>query len=506
MQRNYNNDFERFLKENADQYRLYPSSKVWKGIHSALHSRRKWYGLGILLLLVTGTLITMLISNSPKKGALTAIPASTPVSQSSADANTNAPDNSSNTITGGSLEADQNSTASTGNSFRNNRQTYSPIYDNSIYITTENGEVGKRTNTGNAVVQNAIPVTATSNPSVDNGSSTNIFRNTILDPTSAAHKNHQRQLMLAAILENKKTLAAEINTQPDDHNFNAAPAVNYTDETTTQDTKNIVSKPFDWTIESVLNTVPSLAIKKPRRVAVEFNITPTISYRKLRENKSFLRSAAANGGTTYYPGLYNINHVVTHKPDMGLEMGLTVKYALASNFRVRAGLQFNVSRYDIKAFSHRIEVATIALNGGSRVDSFYTVSNLRNFNPGSKSNWLQNVYFQVSMPIGIEIKLAGDEKVQFGVASTIQPTYVIGDRAYLISSDYKNYARVPWLIRRWNVNTAFETFVSYNTGKVQWQVGPQVRYQILSSFRNKYPVKENLFDFGLKVGLSLTKQ
>ena len=32
---------------------------------------------------------------------------------------------------------------------------------------------------------------------------------------------------------------------------------------------------------------------------------------------------------------------------------------------------------------------------------------------------------------------------------------------------------------------------------------PQVRYQALSSFINEYPVKENLFDFGMKVGVTL---
>jgi hypothetical protein len=90
-----------------------------------------------------------------------------------------------------------------------------------------------------------------------------------------------------------------------------------------------------------------------------------------------------------------------------------------------------------------------------------------------------------------------------GVATTVQPTYVLGDRAYLITTDYKNYAEVPWLMRRWNVNTNLETFVAYSTGKLKWQVGPQVRYQLLSSFVNKYPVKENLFDFGLKVGISV---
>ena len=67
MERNFNNEFERFLKENADQYRLYPSSKVWNGIYTALHTRRKWFGLGIVLLLVTGTLVAFLVTHSSKE-------------------------------------------------------------------------------------------------------------------------------------------------------------------------------------------------------------------------------------------------------------------------------------------------------------------------------------------------------------------------------------------------------------------------------------------------------
>jgi hypothetical protein len=136
------------------------------------------------------------------------------------------------------------------------------------------------------------------------------------------------------------------------------------------------------------------------------------------------------------------------------------------------------------------------------MDSLNAVTNYNNFG-GYRSNWLENFYFQVSAPVGMELKLKGDDKMQFGIATTIQPTYVLGDRVYLISTDYKNYAEVPRLIRRWNVNTNLETYVAYSTGRLKWQVGPQVRYQLLSSFVKKYPVKEHLFDFGLKMGVSL---
>ena len=61
----YNEDFERLLKDNANQYKMYPSEKVWKGINSALHSRRRWYGISALaMLLISASLVTVFVVNN----------------------------------------------------------------------------------------------------------------------------------------------------------------------------------------------------------------------------------------------------------------------------------------------------------------------------------------------------------------------------------------------------------------------------------------------------------
>jgi hypothetical protein len=441
MERNFNNEFERFLKESADQYRLYPSAHVWKGVYSALHSRRKWFGLGIVLLLITGTLVTILITHSSKQTAIS-------------------------------------------------------------------------TNKTNRL-QKAVP-TAISVQPVEKTVALNNSRNSSIKILTEGVPGISSSRLYDATADNLIGIRDYVNNNSV-NNFSPL-SYNLTDELTDQDMAGTMSshtvldysnmnrltpsRLFDWTIESVLNSFNPTA-KDHKKFSLQFNFTPTISYRKLSGNNSFLNSSASRSNATYAP-LYDINSVVTHKPDMGLEFGLTEKYSVASNFKVKAGLQFNINRYDIKAFNYPFEVAKIALRGSSGVDSFYTISTHRNYG-GYKSDWLQNFYFEISVPIGIELNLMGDDKVQFGVAGSIQPTYVLGDRAYLLSTDYKNYALVPWLIRRWNANTALETFVSYSTGKMKWQVGPQVRYQLLSSFIDKYPVKENLFDFGLKVGISVNK-
>ena len=68
MENRFNNrDFEQFVKQNADQYRMFPSDKVWNNIHSTLHTRRRWYGIGLGLLLLSAGVVTWVMVNSNEK-------------------------------------------------------------------------------------------------------------------------------------------------------------------------------------------------------------------------------------------------------------------------------------------------------------------------------------------------------------------------------------------------------------------------------------------------------
>ncbi|HET9429926.1 MAG TPA: outer membrane beta-barrel protein, partial [Chitinophagaceae bacterium] len=258
-----------------------------------------------------------------------------------------------------------------------------------------------------------------------------------------------------------------------------------------------------YTIESVVNSYQKPVVA--RKVFLQFYLAPTVSYRKLSENKAFLRSAATSGTVPVSVAYNDVNKAVTHKPDVGLEAGVAAKYPLSRSIFFKAGIQFNVSRYGIRAFNNPGERATIALDAGAGTNSISKETKYRNFN-GSRTNWLQNLYYTTSIPIGAEFHIKSRKKSNyFGFAATLQPTYIISDHAYLLSTDYKNYMEVPSLIRRWNMNSGFEAFVGYSNGSTQWQIGPQVRYQMRSSFIDQYPLKENLFDFGLKVGVSFKK-
>jgi hypothetical protein len=468
MESNFNRDFEEYLKRNADQYRMIPSDKVWKGINRSLHGRRKWYGLGLalLLLLTSGSVTWVMISNS-NPDALNNNIAENKVKPFDVIQ----PINPKKKETIDSRPQDMSALLSFGKKIQQ-EQKNSPVEPNDVNVTP-------------GTIQ-APAFTINFSPAAKSTNSTQQTTNNI---SRIVHEKQDDPIVnrIDHLAFLQQPLAAQSTIK---------------DEVASVSKQ--IAQPVDpMTIESVVNSFKPKKLDRSIRWQIYF--TPTVSYRKLRENKSFM-SPDPFGSSTNYPfaALSDINSAVVHKPDFGFQLGASAGYPLTKNLTVTGGLQFNINRYDIKAFVYNGEQATINLSGGSgAANSVTTWTYYRNYN-GYKTDWLNNFYFSVSVPIGIELKLLGKKKTYLGVAGTIQPTYILSDRAYLISTDYKNYAEVPWLIRHVNVNTSFETFVSYtNKRNTRWQIGPQVRYQVLSSFQSKYPVKENLFDFGVKLGVTL---
>jgi hypothetical protein len=102
--------------------------------------------------------------------------------------------------------------------------------------------------------------------------------------------------------------------------------------------------------------------------------------------------------------------------------------------------------------------------------------------------------------------MLGNKYINLTVGTSIQPTYVFANYSYLISTNLKNYAKAPYLNRRWNINSSVEASLNVQQGKIRWSFAPQFRYQLLSSFKEKYPIRENLTDMGIKVGIIRTIQ
>jgi len=471
MERQFNNgDFEKLLRDNANQYRMYPSEKVWKSIHSTLHTRRRWYGLtAAIMFLLTGSIVSIFIfSDKQGKNNLG--------EQKIADVQNTTQKEPSPIV---------NNIAEKTQKFTPAIKQPKPTDQRAVYITESSldGPVFNLPSGDDKTIA-----------SLDNSNSINneeFIQSGI--PGENQISSDEQLLINLGILKNNNKVAIEgtfYNNElyAEKRNIEEESSIN-------KDTENEMNNAISALASQ---SIPFIKSNKKAKVTAQVYFTPTVSYRKLTENKNVYNNIG------FYVPIIDLDNLVRHKPAMGLEFGIEGRYQVSENFFLKTGFQFNINRYDIRAYSHPTEIATVALNSGYGFDSLASLSNYRNFN-GNAANWLENFYFQAAIPVGAELIITNKKNLQWGISGTIQPTYVIGDRAYVISSDYKNYAKFPDLMRRWNLSTGVGTFVSYSTGRIKWQAGPHVRYQHLSSFVSELTVKEKLFSVGLKVGATLNK-
>ena len=458
----YHTDFEELIKEKADQYKMYPSDRVWKGIDRAIRSRRKWYWSGFVLLLsgISYLAITELISpaavvpaekniapiQQPEVTAQQLNPFTTPVIAHYAPSAAPAGDEVTSDF---SLEDDGNVTAAF--------------------------EIPLKLLPGNV------------NSNTDQKASVRISG---LAPLGN-HEQYHFELSWPDVTGKMITTAV-----PSVSEQNEKIILQPEDQANTGEKVRI-----NWLLDNASFRMPSGKIK---RISWQLAFSPTINYRKLtgsRNAKTYFASSQNIPLAMRLDG--NVGNLVNHKPALGFELGTHGHLMLNNRFTFKAGLQFNYSKYDIRAFRAPAELTTIALNSQAGNNTIVSVSDLRNFGGTSPAD-LKNQYFQLSVPVGFEFRVFGDDRLQLNLASTIQPTYLLNSNTYLITTDFKNYAKEPSLVRKWNVNAGAEAFIAYVRGGVKWQVGPQFRYQLLSSYQKEYPIKEYLMEYGIKVGITKT--
>ncbi len=249
--------------------------------------------------------------------------------------------------------------------------------------------------------------------------------------------------------------------------------------------------------------VYSLPVSPRRdRIFFQFTLSPTVNYRSLNGGNYMPSKNLQNSTVTLnHPG--DAQNYVDHSPSLGFEFGGSLLYKVTRNLAIKGGLQFNFSRYKVKAYTSKPQQSATTLNSyyGYYVDSVTAMTSSGSFG-GEPVQTVSNDYYQLSAPVGFELRVLGNERLQFNIGATIQPSYLLNTNAYMLTQDYTNYAKQPSSFKRWNVSGAVEAFLSYQTGPIRWQVGPEFRYQLLSTYSSGYPIGENLKGYGLKFGIT----
>ena len=239
------------------------------------------------------------------------------------------------------------------------------------------------------------------------------------------------------------------------------------------------------------------------KLAWQMYATPSVVYREL--NNDGISSTVPNSAPFVIPASdRDINKDVKQRPSVGLEVGAGFKYAIFKGVSLKTGLQLNFTRYNTHAFHNTHPVATKLTMHDPANNNTYELYKTTPYSnkTGLDAVKLHNETYQVSIPIGVDLRILGNENLQWNLGVALQPTLVIGGRAYLISSDRRNFVKENSMINRWNLNTAIETFITYKANGFTWQLGPQFRRQLFSTTDKRFIIQEKLLNYGIKIGVS----
>jgi hypothetical protein len=447
--------FEGFLREQTDRHKVSPSEQTWLAIHQRMHPNRRWpnlvaavalFGLGVL----TGVLLDEDRPSTVPQEKKSAAPASAlevPAKDGKASAGSTAQKAafSKPTVLLAAITARQAEAP-----LQRSVDPIDPAVKPSSYASKADQEIGG-----------------------DRGTA----ESTLPEPKAESLVLPPRQPAIGAL---------GLASIPSDRNHSPGTTIANREGRKTSDKE--ASGPV-----------------RRRRSVLQVYFSPSISYRRLvgqATQSNFVYTGLPYSANLGFPT--DVNKAVTHKPSLGMEIGAALSYPITSNLRFKAGLQFNLNNYDIEAYNYTPEMAPLTAAGSPGYNRpINTVSYYRNFF-GFSRTWLRNSHFMVSTPVGLELNLPAGRRMSLNVASTIQPTYTLRNNSYLISTNLKNYAQEPSLYRDWNVHAGAEAYLSVSKGSYRWIAGPQIRYQLLSSYKDNYPISEHLIDYGMKFGIQKT--
>lgn len=576
----YSDEFERLIREKTEQYKMYPSENVWKGVHNSLHTKRKWF-IGSMAILVTGILFFSgkeLLTPARSTHKLAAAGSSSLDNINSDPAKTNQPEENTQPnfvrVHSALTAAAGGRHLSTAGTSGVEQEEPDPSW-NHLAITISHPVVSQpdlfeilshavllpgaapsliEATTGEVAETMPKASKPASEPGlldswlVRNAPETPaVHRST--DPTTSRSGTEGLRETTEISRESVETYVSAKDGSGDDaavrsvleslgaHSQHAraysgpvrTPSARRDALTGIRDSAGSVRASAEaigeasdisrvnWLHDYAVYTLPSTPSRG--RLFLQLILAPTVNFRTI--SGGTLASSKELGGpvATVHPG--DVQSWVNRTPALGFEFGGNVLYRVTRNLTIKGGLQFNYTRYRMLAYTNLpapAQPTQIAqsqqgpyrtpLGNAIYVDSLAavgpTVASSPSVAPNPVQATLYNDYFQLSAPIGFELRVLGNERLQFNIGATIQPSYLLNTNSYILSSDYTNYSKEPSMFRRWNVNAGVEAFLSYQMGPVRWQIGPEFRYQLFSTYlsNNPYPVTENLKGYGFKIGIT----
>lgn len=500
MEKNfYRDNFEQLLRDTTDNFRMYPSNRVWHSIYNNLHPSRRWPSMAVWLLFIFSVIFIGVANNqrSVTTYAETNAGNSNPIAQPGIQPlhKNNLP-GTINTETGSKQLLAANNNGVPGGNYRVNAN-----YQQTSNVPAES--VSQQPNTASAytktpVKKNKTTKATSSKFSISGGQTTSENKE---DVVSINKTNSTDQLDADGneLIKNLSAITVSITT-PEVIN----PKENTEEKKETVNVKVDATNDKEWIEHFAFQNKPQQS-KWKSKARYQFYITPSIGYRTIQKNNSYSVAANTSFITNQSTPEKQFEQAVSQAPAVNMELGGSVIYSVSKLVNLKIGVQLNYTNYNINAYELKHPTMTTLLLNDLNTElpvlspRTTTLANTE----GVYTTKLNNNTYQVSIPVGAELKIAGNNRLNWYAGATLQPTYIAGGDAYFISSDLKNYVTDNSLLRKWNLNGGIETFISYRTKSgIILNAGPQFRYQLLSTYSKQYSYDEKLYNLGLKIGIT----
>ena len=191
-----------------------------------------------------------------------------------------------------------------------------------------------------------------------------------------------------------------------------------------------------------------------------------------------------------------------YKAGLGLEAGAQASYKLSAKWDFITGFDIRYSGYNV--ISNLVHPTFAKLSFRDKTGLEYSKTYITHYGNGMTQNQINllNYSLQASIPVGLQYHIWQDKNVQVNLLSAVDVSAVLKDNAYLISSDGRYYVKDPSLSRPVNMGINFNPNIVLSGQKIKWHLGPSVRYQLFSRYKNNYLSKEHLVDYGIRIGIS----
>ncbi|HEY4337097.1 MAG TPA: outer membrane beta-barrel protein [Puia sp.] len=533
----YSDDFEQLIRDKTEQYKMYPSERVWKGVHNSLHTKRRWF-IGSMALLVTGILFFAgkeLITPSAHS-TIARKPASTATSVAEVPKTWLAAHIPHTALTAyhssnsSSSDARHSSAAEDDEATEGQDPKYIDISITLSHLVIDPSNLSDWLSRVQPPDQAPEIAVIAPHPVAVDGRLAEDGLKTSARPGPEGYSGHDgdasrdggdlansegyssRSVLESLTARGEQGRNARVNGRlarsksggdgiggdgllPDSAaNFSKASATVIAEA---QDRQRV-----NWLHDYALNTLP--APTKRGRTYFQLTLSPTVNYRSVSGLDPSYEKWGPSNNFSGSPA-----QMINSSPALGFEFGGSILYRLTRNFSVKGGLRFNFARYKITAFGDSVARQHTNFDSyfgyvqgmASQASAAQQRGNAPPPGPAEDKLTLNNDYYQLSAPIGFELRVLGNERLQFNLGASVQPSYLLGTTSYMLSQDLTKYSKDPARYRRWNVSGGIEAFLSYRVGNIRWQIGPEFRYQFMSTYTSQ-SFSENLKTYGLKIGIT----